>query len=366
VALREAGEPERALADLDAAAGFAPTAVLVHYNRGMTLKALNRIDDAVSAFQRSIALAPEFAEAHVALAECLFLRGDAAAAWPEYEWRWRTAGLAPTTRAFTAPRWTGQGDLQGKTILIHAEQGFGDTIQFVRYAPVLAARGAKVVLEAPASLCALLSRLSGVSQVLVRGEPLPAVDAYCPLMSLPPLLGEPASHTTYLAADPARTAYWRKKLDRGASRRVGLAWSGRATHANDANRSIPLAAFAPILKQDAQFIGLQTELRPDDAAAASKVNVRNFGDALTDFAETAALITALDLVATVDTAVAHLAGALGKPVWILLPHAPDWRWGLTGATTHWYPAARLYRQPSRADWRSVIARVADDLRAFAP
>jgi tetratricopeptide (TPR) repeat protein len=362
--LRDLGEPDLALTDLDAAVQAGPDVPLSHYNRGNVLKDLNRLPEAEAAFRNAISLAADFAEAHVALAESLFLLGRDAEAWPEYEWRWRTAKFQSVARAFTQPRWTGQGEVKGKTLLIHAEQGFGDAVQFARYVPLLKDRRANVVLQVPTPLAALMSRLPGVASVISNDDELPAFDMHCPLMSLPLALCQTAPAPAYLSADPGRIEHWRAQLGPGRQR-IGLVWSGSTIHANDRNRSIPLWMLEPLLNADASFVSLHKDVREADRAALgqfkSLVSVP-----LGDLADTAALIAALDLVISVDTVTAHLAGALGKPVWILLPHAPDWRWGLSGTTTHWYPSAKLYRQPARGDWASVVARIAADAKAFAP
>ena len=353
--------------DLDAAVTFAPANSIAHYNHAHVLKALHRVNEAEASFRQAIRLAPDFAEGHVGLAECLFLKGDEAVAWAEYEWRWRTAGLSSLLRKFAVPQWNCRDDIKGKTILLHAEQGFGDAVQFVRYAKAFAALGAKVILEVQPPLKGLLANLQGVASVLARGEALPQFDAHCPLMSLPLAFGSGKPSAPYLIADVNKADVWRLKLGATKKRRIGLAWSGSATHANDAQRSIPLQNLAPILALDADIISVQKDVRDSDRAAMAEFsNAKHWGEDLTDFTETAALMSAVDVVISVDTVTAHLAGALGKPVWILLPHAPDWRWGQESDQTSWYPSARLYRQAVRGDWQSVIARVATDLKSYTP
>jgi len=356
---------EPALIDLDAAVTFAPANSIAHYNHAHVLKALHRVNEAEASFRQAIRLAPDFAEGHVGLAECLFLKGDEAVAWAEYEWRWRTAGLSSLLRKFAVPQWNCRDDIKGKTILLHAEQGFGDAVQFVRYAKAFAALGAKVILEVQPPLKGLLANLQGVASVLARGEALPQFDAHCPLMSLPLAFGSGKPSAPYLIADANKADVWRLKLGATKKRRIGLSWSGSTTHANDAQRSIPLQTLAPILALDADIISVQKDVRDSDRAAMAEFsNAKHWGEDLTDFTETAALMSAVDVVISVDTVTAHLAGALGKPVWILLPHAPDWRWGQESDQTSWYPSARLYRQAVRGDWQSVIARVATDLKSY--
>jgi len=366
--LRDLDRSDEALADLEAAVRLLPASPLAAYGRGQVLKDHHRLADALADLRRAVALAPDLAEAHVALAEALFLHGDAAAAWPEYEWRWRTAGMTPLRREFAQAGWQGAEPVHGKTILIHAEQGLGDTIQFCRYAAALTGLGARVLLEVPAELEPLMSSLADV-QVLVRGQPLPAFDTHCPLLSLPPALMRAGRAdmppAPYLGADAARLAAWRARLGAAARPRVGLAWAGRPSHANDRNRSLRLDQLRPLFAADAEFVALQKDMRAADAAAmAGLPQLRALGGDLRDFADTAAVVAQLDLVIAVDTAVAHLAGALGKPVWILLPFVPDWRWGLDRERTPWYGTARLFRQTRRGDWEGVLARVAAELKAW--
>jgi hypothetical protein len=270
---------------------------------------------------------------------------------------------------FDVPRWTGAEPLAGKTVLSHAEQGFGDTIQFIRYAPLVAARGARVIVEAPKSLKGLVLAVEGVSGVFARGEPAPACDLHCPLMSLPLVFGTTLetvpSKAPYLEAPMDRVAVWRERLPQKPLR-VGMAWTGNPTHRNDRHRSIALERIAALSSDpDIQFIGIQKDIRENDAKALHNYpGVVSLGAQLQDFSDTAAVISLLDLVISVDTSVAHLAGALGKPVWIMLPYSGDWRWMLEGETSPWYPTARLFRQPAPGDWDSVLERVRCELSFF--
>jgi hypothetical protein len=276
--------------------------------------------------------------------------------------------MAP--RNFKEPQWRGES-LAGKTILLHAEQGFGDSIQFIRYLPMVVAAGATVVLEIPDDLRPLIGRVEGVAAIVRRGDPLPPFDLHCPLMSLPLAFGTrldsiPA-HVPYLHAPPLSLEKWRARLLPADVPRIGLVWSGKPTHKNDHNRSIPITRLAPVLRKPGfQFVSLQKDYRAADRAELKTYPALiRLDDALSDFADTAAVVAALDLVIAVDTAVAHLAGAMGKPVWILLPAIGDWRWLRQREDSPWYPTARLVRQPRIGDWASVIARVASDLDAFA-
>jgi hypothetical protein len=251
-------------------------------------------------------------------------------------------------------------------VLLHAEQGYGDTIQFCRYAPLVAARGARVVLGVPSALKTLMQSLDGVEEVVAQGSP-PAFDHHCPLLSLPLAFGTelasiPAPRA-YLHADPGARARWAARLGARSGLRLGMAWSGSATHTNDANRSIRLEQLEPILHCAVQAVSLQKDIRAVDAPAlAQRTSIARFGEELKDFADAAALIAELDLVVCADTAVAHLAGALGKPVWILLPYVADWRWLRKRKKSPWYPSARLFRQSVAGDWSDVIDRVTAELR----
>jgi hypothetical protein len=272
-------------------------------------------------------------------------------------------------RPFTQPLWLGHESLQDKTILLYAEQGLGDTLQFCRYVKLVAARGARVIVEVQPPLVALLQDLEGASQVIAKGEPLPPFDFQCPLLSLPlafktNLATIPAA-PSYLAAAPDKVAQWAATLGAPGRARVGLAWSGNPVHKNDHNRSMPFEQFAHIVGDGHEFISLQKEHRESDLAAlAASGKVRQVSAQLHDFTDTAALCAALDLVIAVDTSIAHLAGALGKPVWILLPAASDWRWLLERDDSPWYPSARLYRQAAGEPWSTVLERVKADLAAL--
>jgi hypothetical protein len=270
--------------------------------------------------------------------------------------------------------WLGEFPLARKTILIHAEQGLGDTIQFVRYAPLLARTGAKVLLEVQPELTGLLARVEGVAGVAARGAPLPDFDVHCPVGSLPRALRtEVASipaDIPYLSADAESTAKWRARIECLPGRRVALAWAGAADHANDRNRSIALRQLAPLFALDGvSFLSIQRELRSGDAdLIAATPRLTHIGGELEDFEDTAAVLGQVDLVVSVDTSVVHLAGALGRPTWILVPYWPDWRWMLECEVTPWYPTARLFRQQRAGDWESVISSVRHELlqRAESP
>jgi hypothetical protein len=297
------------------------------------------------------------------------LSGDFKHGFAEYEWRWESEQLRANKRNFPQPLWRGQESVAGKTVLLHAEQGMGDTIQFCRYAPLLAERGARVILEVQKPLRELLSTLAGVAQVVSAGDPLPDFDMHCPLLSLPLAFEtEPAAipaATPYLSASPQLLKDWERRLGPHDRPRVGLVWSGSTFLKNDRNRSIALSALLPLLDIDATFISLQKDVRAKDAVTLQdRTDIRDVRDELKDFTDTAALVSHLDLVISVDTSVGHLAGALAKPVWMLLPYVPDWRWQLDRDDSPWYPTARLFRQDEARSWQGVVARVHAALQEF--
>jgi tetratricopeptide (TPR) repeat protein len=365
-ALRALGREGEAVADYDAAVAGAPNHLNAWLNRGLALAALNRHQEALSSYARVRELAPDFADEHFNAALSLLTLGDYRRGFAEYEWRWRRTGMA-ARQDLRAPLWLGETPLAGKTILLHAEQGLGDTVMFARYVPRLARLGAKIVLEVQPELVALLATLDGAGAIVGRGQALPAHDLHCPLASLPlALKTEPAeipAEFPYLRAAEPRLAKWRARLEGIPAPRVALVWSGRATHVNDRRRSLTLEQLEPLLSvPGVRFISLQRELR--DACAArlgGESRITHLGDELTDFADTAAILTLVDQLICVDTSVVHVAGALGRSSLVLLPFQPDWRWMLERERSPWYPALKLFRQPSPRDWAGPIARVRDEL-----
>ncbi|MCA8094055.1 tetratricopeptide repeat protein [Burkholderia anthina] len=350
-----------AMASLDRAIALRPEHATNWLNRGNLHFETARTDDALAAYDRAIALHPDYAEAHFARASLYLIEGDFARGWPEYEWRLRDAQLARHYRPFTQPAWRGDTPLDGRTVLIHAEQGFGDTLQFCRYVPLVAARGARVVFEVQPPLRALMASLHGAADVIARGAPLPAFDCQAPLLSLPHAFRTDEATIpragAYLQADPQRTREWDALLGERRRPRIGLAWAGNPEHRNDHNRSIDFACFAPLFDLDVDWISLQKPVRERDVARLAQAPVRRVDDELGDFADTAALIGALDLVIAVDSAVAHLAGALGSLVWVLLPDPAEWRWMRTRDDSPWYPSARLFRQAAPGNWADTIDAV---------
>ena len=366
-ALLNLNRPEEALADYESAIAHKPFAFAL-VNRGSALHYLGRIEEALDSFDRAIALQPELPEAHWNKALLCLAIGDFEQGWSGYEWRWRGA-TELTPREFSQPQWHGE-DLSGKTILLHAEQGFGDSIQFVRYLPLVAHKGCKIILELPDSLMPLIGDTDGLVSMHRRGDALPAFDVHCPLMSLPLSFGTTATtipaSVPYLRAPAGRVDAWRTRLSHLGKPRIGLVWSGKPSHKNDHNRSVALSRLEPLLAvPGVSFVSLQREYREAELPALATLPILRLDEAITDFADTAAVIGELDLVIAVDTAVAHLAGALGRPLWLLLSHIQDWRWMHDRADSPWYPSARLFRQSQIGDWDDVIAAVAQELAEFA-
>jgi tetratricopeptide (TPR) repeat protein len=338
---------------------------LVHYRR-------LELDDSIACARRALAIDPSAPGPHFQLAEALLLRGEFTEGWQEYEWRYRIADEAMPLPPSELSQWDGAA-LAGNTLLLVADQGFGDVIQFCRYIPWVRERCQHVVVAADLEMHALLRQVSPGVELVGRWDQCPAFAAHCPLSGLPRLHGTTLETipggVPYLCADPVRTAAWRARLHDLAPpniRRIGIVWAGRSTHKNDSNRSAPLAAFAPLsARNDVALVSLQKGRgRTDIAAYFDRAPLLNLGAEIADFDDTMAIIETLDLVVTVDTSVAHLAGAMGKPVWILLPYAPDWRWLLGRDDSPWYPSARLFRQSRPRDWDGVAHRLAEAWSEF--
>lgn len=364
VALLRLNRLLEAVAQLDQVLSLEPNNIVALNERGSALAQIRRFDEALASFAKALSFNPRYAEAHFNEALCRLLHGDLARGLEKYEWRWEIAAARPHKRNFLQPRWTGREDLAGKAILLYAEQGFGDTIQFCRYVPLVQARGARVILEVQQQLRELLEAAFEGATVIVKGDPLPNFDMHCPLLSLPLAFGTRLntipSDATYLRAPSPST------MDQAHDRlRIGLVWSGSATNINGGNRSMNLTALLPLLKLKATFVSLQKDIRAEDAEVLrAHTEILHVGDDLFDFADTAEKIAGLDLVISIDTSVAHLAGAMGKPVWVLLPFVPDWRWLLDREDTPWYPTARLFRQDDSRTWDGVVARLAPALQVL--
>jgi tetratricopeptide (TPR) repeat protein len=374
VALQALGRLDEAETCYRAAHRLGAEPAQVHSNLGVLLREQGRFELAEAFSREALRLRPDLADARVNLAMVLLLTGRWSAAWPLYESRWEVSDMARQRRDFSQPQLSPQSKIDGQVILLHAEQGFGDTLQFCRYAPLLAKAGARIILEVQPSLARLMATLPGVETVLSVGDAVPHFDLHCPLMSLPLAFGTTPetipSAPRYLAADPDLTAFWQRRLAFYPGLRVGLAWAGSSRAwlphavALDRRRSMRLGDMAPLAAvPNCSFISLQLgpaaqQLQEPPAG----LRVHEFADQLPDFADTAALIENLDLIISVDTAVAHLAGALGKPVWLLNRFDTCWRWLLERDDSPWYPSLRLFRHAGSCGWSEVMERVNTELR----
>jgi len=402
--LQGSGRPAEAEAEYRRAIALDPDYASAFHNLGNTLVSLGRFEAAIATFRRVVELEPGHPQAHKALGHAYretgalepaisafsrhlsvapddangrfnrgltrLLAGDFEAGWPDYECR-RTTG---SEAASSERRWDG-GDLDGRSILLWAEQGFGDTLQFVRYARDLAARGGRVLLQVQPGLRALCGTAPGIERVIAFGDELPAFDRHARLLSLPHLLGTRLtsipSPVPYLSAEPGRVAAWRRRLAGRPGLRVGLAWQGNPTIALDQGRSLPLATLLPLTRvPGVRLISLQKHQGREQLADLPEgTALEDFTDEADQgpdaFVDTAAIMECLDLVISPDTAVVHLAGALGRPVWLLLKRVPEWRWMLRREDSPWYPTHRLFRQARRGDWSPVVDRVAGDLARLA-
>ena len=391
-ALTDLGRYPEAEQSYQQALAIRPNFVDAWSNLGLALVNMRRHDDALSSYDRALALAPGHAITHENRGNCLLAKGELDEGWREYEWRWQSSG-ASSKRPFTEPQWFGVEPLDGKTILLHAEQGLGDTLHFCRYVPLVAQRGAKVVLEVQPSLIRLLAPLEGVAQLVAQGEPLPVFDYHCPLMSLPfafkTNLSNIPGKTPYLSADPEAIERWGSRIasamdgtmpgvpKAGVPKlKVGLVWGSALRDTlmgrqSESRRSIGLQRLMPLLDVPGiQFFSVQKGPHVHQLAALCEHHdaprrIVDLTDELTDFADTAAFVSNLDLVISVCTSTAHLAGAIGKPVWILARFHACWRWMLERSDSPWYTSARLFRQPAFGDWDSVIAEVREALAAHA-
>jgi len=365
-ALKELGRLEEAAASYREVVRLRPDLAEGHNVLGSILFEEGLLEEALAAFRQAIRLEPDHVEAHRNLGITLLLRGDLAEGWPEYEWRWK--GKSYSVPAGAPPLWNGSA-LEGRTILLQTEQGLGDTLQLVRYAPLVKSRGATVVLACQRPLIRLLAGAPGIDRLVPSDQPgVPESDVYAPLLSLPRLLGTtlasiPAG-VPYLTPEPERVEHWKRELGPPSGLRVGMAWQGSPGHRKDKERSIPLREFEPLARlEGVQLFSLQKGQGVEQIAeVAGRFALTDLGSRLVDFVDTAAVLRHLDLVVTCDTAVAHLAGALGVPVWVALPFVPDWRWLLGRDDSPWYPTMRLFRQQTRGDWPGVFQRLAAALR----
>jgi tetratricopeptide (TPR) repeat protein len=373
--LLDQAKPEEAAIACRRALTIRPEMRMAHFNLGTALKSLGRLDDAAGAFRAAIVRDADFAEAHFTLGQTLLAQGDFAAGWPEYEWRWRLkdyAWLANIHGAFAQPRWAGER-LNGRTILIYAEQGLGDAIQYVRYVPRVVAAGGRVILAIHPPLRRLFADIAGVTLVSLDTVPLPPFDVHCPLLSLPLIFGTtletvPAD-IPYLRAAPADVARWRGRIG-GDGLRAGVVWAGNPTQTGDRFRSPRLASMRPLFDvPGVTFVALQVGAgREDLATHPLPPNVLDLGPEIADLVDTAAIMAGLDVVITSCTAPLHLAGALGLPTWAMIPASPHFAWLVGRSDSPWYPSLTLYRQDSfGTDWSGVVAQIARDLsRRAAP
>ncbi|HEY3796452.1 MAG TPA: tetratricopeptide repeat protein [Bradyrhizobium sp.] len=369
-ALIRLGQCDQALVAFAAALRINPDCLDAYVNRGNAYAVLNQFDAALAEFAFVTARQPDHADANFNEALVRLCLGDFDHGWRKYEYRWHCSQFAALRPNMARPLWLGDADPRGKTILLHAEQGMGDVIQFVRYAPLLAARGVKVIVGVHRPLAALIADVPGVAQVVAEGQPLPNFDLYCPMMSLPlafatDLATIPAS-VPYIRAQQARIDRWRERLPQPGRLRIGICWAGTRGHPNDRNRSIPLDRLAKMLSiPGVDFVSLQKEGGELDRAILREHQVLQLGHEFEDFADTAAVIAMLDLVISVDTSVAHLAGAMAKAVALLVPFSPDFRWMLDRTDSPWYPTMRLYRQSAIGDWEGPVNRLCAELEAVA-
>ncbi len=366
VSLQLLGRFDEAMAAIHRGLALKPDNVRAYLNLGVLLHEEGRLDEAVASYRKALELKPDDPETHWNLSHTLFLQGNYERGWEELEWRWRYAdSTLHKSGDLTQPKWSGER-ADGRTMLIWAEYGFGDNLQFVRYAPAVARLGWRVILEMPRQLKRVCASIDGI-EVIATDEPLPDFDMHCPVLSLPRVFGTGLStipaDIPYLRADRDLVRAWRERLAGRGGLKVGVTWRGNPLHPRDRARSMTPAVFAGLLDVPGlAIVNLQKDARPEEIAALGPPGaVLDAGSDLGDFADTAALVANLDLVVAVDTSVCHLAGALGMPTWILLDSAPDWRWMLDRDDTPWYPTVRLFRQAKRGNWQGVVDRVRVEL-----
>ena len=360
---------EEALSSYDKAISLHEDYAEAYSNRGTVLEELKRLDEALSSYEKAISINKDYAEAYWNSSICYLLAGNFNEGWARYEWRWQSKSISKTAgiRKFSQPLWLGTEVLKDQTIFLYAEQGLGDTIQFSRYVSLVAGLGAKVVLEVQPSLVKLLSYLEGISQIISKGDKLPNFDYQCPLMSLPLAfkteLKTIPSVSKNISSDEKKVEKWQAILGEKTKPRVGIVWSGAVNHKNDLQRSLKLSQLITHLPSDYEYLSLQKEISDvDKEVLIEYCKIKHFGDDLKDFTDTAALCELIDIVISVDTSVAHLAGTLGKNTWILLPYSPDWRWLLDRNDSPWYSSVKLYRQEKINDWESVLVNIESDLK----
>lgn len=342
---------------------------MAYTNRSVALKGLHRLQDALGSIEKALAQEPNYLDALWNKALTQLLAGNLSEGFSSYLVRWQTEVFKPVSRQFQKPLWLGESPIAGKRLLVHNEQGLGDSIQFCRFVSQAAQAGAQLIYEVEPALFGLMQSLPGVHTLLRQRDPLPPFDYYCPVMSLPVALGTTLEtipgHGSYLRAAPDKVAQWALRLGKKTSPRIGLAWSGSLTHKADHQRSIALSQLLSALPAGLSYFSLQKELRPTDAAVlGANPQIAHFGDEIQDFSDTAAICQAMDLVIAVDTSIAHLGGALGVPTWVLLPHTPDWRWLLEREDSPWYASLGLIRQSRVNVWGDVLRVVHNRLQQY--
>ena len=356
--LRDMKRYEEALESYDRAILINPNYVNAHSNRGIVLRDMKRYEEALESYNRAILINPEYVDAKYNKSFMLLEKGEFDEGFQLYEHRWEHHQIP--IRFNQAP-WLGDKSIEGKTILIHSEQGLGDTIQFCRYLKMVSALGAYVIFEVEPVLFPLLKQLNGVNEFIQKGESLPEFDYHCPLLTLPlafkTSLETIPCHNAYLKADIDKRKIWEKRLGNSLIPKIGLTWSGSSTHKDDHNRTIELSTLLQYLPSGFEYVSLQKELRDSDIQALNSSSIKFFGDQLNDFSDTAALCDLMDMVISVDTSIAHLSGALGKPTIVLLPFISDWRWLLDRDDSPWYPSMHLLRQKKDSDWDSCLSQL---------
>ena len=368
-ALQELGRLDEAIGSYDKAISINPNYAEAFNSRGIALKTKGLLDEALASYDKAISINPDYADAHWNLSFCNLLGGNFKTGWEKYEWGWEN-GQRGLKQNFSKPLWLGTESLQNKSILLHTEQGLGDTIQFCRYIPLVAELGAKVILEAQRPLVSLLKGLEGVCQIIMKGDTLPNFDYQCPLLSLP-LAFKTELHTIppipqFIGIDIQKLTRWQTQLGLKSKIRIGLAWSSVSNFKNDHTRSITLLELLKALPEEGfEYICLQKEIKTiDKEALKANPQIQFFGNQFEDFRDTTALIKSVDMVISTCTSVPHLSCSLGKETWLLLSYSPDWRWMLGRDDSPWYPSVKLYRQERIGDWDSVLKKVQSDLLAL--
>ncbi len=370
-ALQEQGQLAEAVAQYQEAIRVKPDFADAHNNLGNALQEQGQLAEAVAQYREALRLKPDHAEAHFSLGVTWLLAGDLEKGWPEYEWRWQLKLFSRFKNRFSQPLWDGS-PLEGRAILLHAEQGMGDTIQFVRYAPLVKSKGGTVIMECQKPLLQLLTGCAGIDRLVAQDADLPVFDVHAPLPSLPRIFGTKLAsipaRIPYLFADPDLVEHWHRELIPIRAFKIGITWQGMPAYKRDRQRSYKLAVFAPLARlEGVRLFSLQVGPGSEQLADnADQFSITDLGSRLETFADTAAVLKNLDLVITVDTAVAHCAGALGVPVWVALPFAPDWRWLLDRDDSPWYPCMRLFRQKRWGDWDEVLQRITEEVQKLLP